>query len=197
MKIIKVRMKDFMVHFSIEDSFNIGFSAFPVTDWYKADGSSSGTSYLNKEDDTPIYSDNFNEKKALKKFMGSYCYRGVFESRIYFTDDEYWGEELSELSDLFINYIEPWCKKTLNELNVVNFKIVDENKDTSLEKINNVVDLANSLWYEHVNNGGGHPGCKGPTEGEFWSSVYGNLKGAALALDQVAEKIKKDKKYSK
>ena len=36
----------------------------------------------------------------LKKMQGSYCWRGVWESRLYFDEEEYWGEDLAELSNL-------------------------------------------------------------------------------------------------
>ena len=34
-------------------------------------------------------------------FEFSFCWRGIWEGRIYFKDDEYWGEELEELKNLW------------------------------------------------------------------------------------------------
>ena len=35
----------------------------------------------------------------------------MWEGRLYFTDEEYWDEELTELCDLYNNHIEVWCKE--------------------------------------------------------------------------------------
>lgn len=34
-------------------------------------------------------------------FTFSFCWRGVWEGRVYFKDDEYWGAELSQMSRLW------------------------------------------------------------------------------------------------
>jgi len=35
---------------------------------------------------------------------------GVWEGRIYFTDEEYWGEEMEDMSNLYNHRIIPWCE---------------------------------------------------------------------------------------
>jgi hypothetical protein len=67
----------------------------------------------------------FNEETCLKKMQGSFCWRGVWEGRLYFTDEEYWGEEIAELSDLYNNHIVPWCKDFIKKRNPE--RVYDEN----------------------------------------------------------------------
>lgn len=62
-------------------------------------------------DNTGFREDNY------VKMKGSLSWRGVWEDRYYMVDEEYWYGELKELSDLYTNYIEPYCKNYLRELN--------------------------------------------------------------------------------
>ena len=59
--------------------------------------------------------EEFEKGKCLKKLEGSFCWRGVWEGRLYFPDEEYWGEEIAELSELYNDYILPWCKNFIKE----------------------------------------------------------------------------------
>ena len=102
----KVRFGDFLVHFNTDER-TIYFGVFPVLDWTGAEG--SGTSYIVKDTGCETLAE-FDEEKAEKRFEGSFCWRGVWEGRLYFKPDEYWGEELKEMSDLYENNIVPWCK---------------------------------------------------------------------------------------
>ena len=53
---------------------------------------------------------DFIHDKCIKKMTGILCWRGVWDSRLWFTDDEYWGEDLGELSVLYYSDILPLCK---------------------------------------------------------------------------------------
>ena len=97
-----------MVHFTYKDH-RIYFEVYPIQVWGPTPTGEKGFDYLDKED--PITTrEVFEEDKCLKKFEGSFCWRGVWEGRLYFTSDEYWGEEISEMSELYDNHIVPWCK---------------------------------------------------------------------------------------
>jgi hypothetical protein len=106
----RVRFGFFMVHFKF-DSW-LYFDVYPIVEWSSINTSNCGVSYidLDKEPDTR---DEFEEGKCLKKLSGSYCWRGVWEGRLYFPDQEYWANELAELSELFSKHIEPHCKKLI------------------------------------------------------------------------------------
>jgi hypothetical protein len=54
-----------------------------------------------------------NDSRIVMK--GSYCWRGVWEGRLYFPDCEYWGAELSEMSIFYDNFIVPACKKQIRK----------------------------------------------------------------------------------
>ena len=91
--VVRVRMNDFMVHVDTRQNW-LKFEVYPVQDWTHLPTGKEGTSYIDKEDEPE----------------GSFCWRGVWEGRLYFTDDEYWGEDIEELSRLYNDKIVPWCK---------------------------------------------------------------------------------------
>lgn len=106
-------MMDFMVHFKWNDGW-LNFEAYPIKDWQNINGE-SGISYIDKENE-PEDRYVFEEGKCLKKFEGSFCWRGVWEGRIYFTDKEYWGEEISEMSELYNNHIVQFCEEYIKKM---------------------------------------------------------------------------------
>ena len=53
--------------------------------------------------------------EARHWFDFSFCWRGVWEGRIYFKDDEYWSEEMKTISELW-DRLEVFLKKELNEV---------------------------------------------------------------------------------
>lgn len=108
---VKVRFGNFMVHFNTEER-TICFGVYPVLDWTGIND--SGTSYVVKGTGCDLL-EEFVADKAEKMFEGSLCWRGVWEGRIYFSDDEYWGEELKKMSDLYENHIVPWCKEFIKK----------------------------------------------------------------------------------
>lgn len=65
--------------------------------------------YISKENESDTL-DVFDKEKALCKMSGTFCWRGVWEGRLYFTDQEYWGEELCELSNIYNEIIVPISK---------------------------------------------------------------------------------------
>jgi hypothetical protein len=55
-----------------------------------------------------------NEKSRVM-FTGSYCWRGVWEGRLYFPDHEYWGENLSEMHEFYRDIVIPWCENFIKK----------------------------------------------------------------------------------
>jgi len=106
-------LEDFAVHFDFSGRL-IKFQVYPVFHWKSLGGKEQGTYYIDKENE-PDTRDEFEEGKCLMKFQGSYVWRGVWEGRLYFTDIEYWGHELEELSKLYTNHIEPKCKAIIKK----------------------------------------------------------------------------------
>ena len=91
-----------------------------VQDWTHLPTGKKGASYIDKENE-PDSREKFEEGKCLKKLEGSFCWRGVWEGRLYFPDEEYWGEEIAELSELYNAYIMPWCKNFIKERDPHNY----------------------------------------------------------------------------
>ena len=94
------------VHIDTDKSW-LYFSVYPTVIWTDTKGN-TGYSYIDKN--TEEYIKNFDKDKCLEKIKGSFCWRGVWEGRLYFTDEEYWGEEIQELSELYNEKIIPFCK---------------------------------------------------------------------------------------
>ena len=84
--VVRVRMDDFMVHMDTRQNC-LKFEVYPVQDWTQLPTGKEGTSYIDKENE-PDEIEEFEEGKCLKKLEGSFCWRGVWEGRLYFTDDE-------------------------------------------------------------------------------------------------------------
>jgi hypothetical protein len=76
--------------------------------------------YVDK-DTEPDTRDIFEEGECLVKFEGSFCWRGVWEGRLYFHDSEYWGEDLSEMNHLYNEMIVPYCKEQIKKRDPHNF----------------------------------------------------------------------------
>lgn len=115
---VRVRMMDYMVHFKT-DAHTLEFEVYPVQDWEQPTGEKVFT-YIYKENESD-YREVFEDGKCLKKFEGSFCWRGIWEGRLYFTDEEYWGEEISEMSELYNNHIVPWCKEFIKKREPSNY----------------------------------------------------------------------------
>lgn len=113
--LVYVRMDDFMVHINTEKSY-LEFEVYPVQEWTNLSTGEKGTSYIDKENE-PESREQFEEGKCLKKLEGTFCWRGVWEGRLYFPDEEYWGEDIEELSRLYNDKIVPWCKEFIEKKN--------------------------------------------------------------------------------
>ncbi len=110
---IKV-LNDYAIHYAIDD-LSVSFSVHPIVHWEGLDGD-KGFYYIDKEKEPETIA-KFDVNKCLNKLEGCVRWRGVFDSRLYFPDVEYWGEDLKQLSNLYDNYILPFCKKIIYENN--------------------------------------------------------------------------------
>jgi hypothetical protein len=115
MKDLKIDLLDdgdeYIIH--LNKDFWIYGSVYPI---YTSD--SACWEYQALEDGSPTS----DKAKARHFFDFSFCWRGVWEGRIYFKDEEYWSEELREISIL-------WDKieSVLKEL------IMNENPDARID----------------------------------------------------------------
>lgn len=81
-----------------EDEFRYTGNVYPVSVYDFDDR--EDVFYISKKDGGDILSSGVTEDVRVL-FEFSFCYRGVWEGRIYFNDDEYWSEELMEMAKLW------------------------------------------------------------------------------------------------
>lgn len=108
----RIRIDNFMVHIkpnALTFSNTLYFEVYPVIEWEDMSTNETGISYIDFETE-PDTRDVFEDGKCLMKLQGSYCWRGTWEGRLYFPDQEYWGSEIEQLSELYNKKIVPWCK---------------------------------------------------------------------------------------
>lgn len=110
---------DYMVHFESENGDrSIRFRVYQVQDGEYLAGPKKGKKvmlYVINMGPDPVDEDEFDESMTKEHIQGTYCWRGVWEGRLYFLHEEYWSEDLKELSDLFSAHIEPWCKNYIRK----------------------------------------------------------------------------------
>ena len=111
---VRVRMGYYMIHFDNKRNW-LSFEVYPIEDWKHIPTQTQGTNYIDKEKQ-PDTIEKFKKDKCLKKLSGSFGWRGLWEGKLYFTDDEYWGEEIEELSILYNDKIVPWCKNFIKKI---------------------------------------------------------------------------------
>ena len=106
-KIIKANGDDFIIHF--EHRYN----------GYRLDG--TATQIVMFTDGSWQYQSNTSSDltedrdKARVWFEWSFCWRGIWEGRIYFRDDEYWSEEMETIPELW-RQIEMAAKKYIRAI---------------------------------------------------------------------------------
>lgn len=104
-----IKLSKFIIHFKNNKS-TVEFIVYPIVEYV----GTNDFAYLNKNDNNE-HIDVFDEDKCSVKFYGFYSDRGVIESKLYFHDEEYQGEDLSTMSDIYNRHIIPWCEKYLKK----------------------------------------------------------------------------------
>lgn len=107
-----IRMMDYMVRFKFDISQRVEFEVYPVSWYTDKDDNIERYLYRNVNDESDML-DEFDEKKCIKAMVGSYTWRGCWEGRVYFTDDEYWGEDFIALAKLYSESIAPKCRELI------------------------------------------------------------------------------------
>lgn len=95
-------LEDFIVHFS-DREYDVAFEVYAVSNGEQI-------YYIDKEDNQECHTE-FSENTALKKMEGLFRWRGVWDERIYFpNDEEYWGSDFIKLCELYKDHIIPYCR---------------------------------------------------------------------------------------
>jgi len=69
--------------------------------------------YYTSKDNNQYELEEFKEGEALVKMEGSFCWRGVWDGRLYFPDEEYRGGDIENLSRFYNDEIVPYCKEQI------------------------------------------------------------------------------------
>lgn len=99
--------QEFAVHFWF-DSLLLYFQVYPV------DTDEKGQIWYNSNSDRSLQV--FDDQSSQMDFCGSVRWRGVWDNRLYFPDEEYWGTQLAEMSELYNEHILPQGKKLVCEV---------------------------------------------------------------------------------
>ncbi len=109
--IIEIEGEHFLATFENIDGWYDG-KVYPIQ-FYTDANNNEGWSYTSKIDSNFI---NTLTDECRVLFDFTFVYRGVFEGRIYFKDDEYWSEELRSIYLLW-EVLEDKLKTIITEIN--------------------------------------------------------------------------------
>ena len=106
MKQEDILLDDHLIRITEGDFKTFTGSIYPILWWVDLkNDKKEGWSFRNPLDGgtTDVLSE------AVVMFEFSFCWRGVWEGRVYFKQEEYWSEEIAEMNDIW-NQIEPLLK---------------------------------------------------------------------------------------
>lgn len=104
-------------HFSVEYEEKNGWlegNVYAVVRGESAVTGQTDWSYLSKTHGGETHETLNDDCRNLFSFL--FVWRGVWEGRIYFQDDEYWSEELSMMTGVW-NQLEPQLKEVIRKAN--------------------------------------------------------------------------------
>ena len=107
---IEVEHEEFSVEFEEKNGWYDG-NIYPISRWSKSTGE-TGWSYQSKSIGGHTHDEINDDVRNMFGFL--FVWRGVWEGRIYFKDDEYWSEEIKTMSDLW-EKIEPILKDKIRQ----------------------------------------------------------------------------------
>lgn len=87
-------------------------NVYPISEWERPWTGEKGWAYESQTSGGDTHEHLNSDCRILFEF--SFCWRGVWEGRIYFKDEEYWGEELSTMSALW-DKMQPLLKEKIRQ----------------------------------------------------------------------------------
>ncbi|MFA5174661.1 MAG: hypothetical protein WC438_05765 [Candidatus Pacearchaeota archaeon] len=99
---IDIDYSSFVVHLAYGNFSAIEGEVYPIQKYYTDSNNKHIPSWgYIKSSDGSIHEELVPDDSCKKMFDFSFCWRGIWEGRIYFKDDEYWSEELKVMSELW------------------------------------------------------------------------------------------------
>jgi hypothetical protein len=98
MKIYKSLGQNFVILYDKMSENRIEGKIYSTINWKNKDGK-KGWNYCSGSEGGIGHEKLNDDCRCLFEF--SICWRGVWDNRIYFKDDEYWAEELEEMSNFW------------------------------------------------------------------------------------------------
>lgn len=96
----KVGCDSFVTHLFNDSSIRDYGVVYPITYWTKFETKESGWSYNSASSGGETHDHLNNDCEIYFEFI--FCWKGVWEGRIYFPDDaEYWSEDLRIIADVW------------------------------------------------------------------------------------------------
>ena len=111
---IEIDHEDFIIHIE-QDNTRIEGEIYPIQKYEKVGELGEKWGYI-KLFDGDIHENHEPDNSCRRLFDFSFCWRGVWEGRIYFKDDEYWSEEIKTMSELWDKLL-PTLKQKIKSLN--------------------------------------------------------------------------------
>ena len=108
---IEVEHEKFLVEFEEKNGWYNG-NVYPITKWEHRQDGKKGWSYNSKTSGGDTHEKLNDDVRVMFSFL--FVWRGVWEGRIYFKDDEYWSGELKTMSDLW-DRLEPILKDKIRQ----------------------------------------------------------------------------------
>lgn len=109
-------LEDFFIKLSISSHNWITGTVYPII--YYKEISTGKEGWCFREQNSEHETDDIENAQVMFEF--SFCWRGVWEGRIYFKQEEYWSEELLEMSNLW-NKIESVLKERIKQKDPHNY----------------------------------------------------------------------------
>lgn len=112
---IDVGSEKFSIEFDVDNGW-YGGDVYPISEWYRLNGD-SGWSYQSKTSGGEMHDTLNDDCRVMFSFL--FVWRGVWDGRIYFKDDEYWSGELKTMTNVW-DKLEPILKDKIRKDNPSN-----------------------------------------------------------------------------
>ncbi len=116
MKQEDIKIRDYLIRINLETANWLSGQVYNIIEFIDTKNNrKEGWAFQSENGDI---TDNVDE--AIIMFEFSFCWRGVWDGRIYFKQDEYWDSDLADMADLW-KEIEILLKEKIKSLDPHNY----------------------------------------------------------------------------